>query len=121
MEGRLAYCFFLLAFLVLIFLELVYWLLTSFPLSYFEQAFDEGKPTISANTCEKAWIYERVPGYELAGYDNQIASNVPTRIACEELCLEAVDLPCRSAEYDYENFICRLSTETRRTQPAAYR
>lgn len=30
-------------------------------------------------------------------------------------------LPCRSAEYDYGSGICRLSKETRRTQPAAYR
>ena len=60
-------------------------------------------------------------GYELAGYDNEIASNVPSRAECEELCLEALGLPCRSAEYDYANRICRLSTETRRSQPAAYR
>lgn len=55
------------------------------------------------------------------GYDDLVASNVASRRACEELCLESVDLPCRSAEYDYKNFVCKLSTETRRTQPTAYR
>ena len=75
----------------------------------------------SAPACEKAWIYERVPGFELAGYDDKIEKAVLTRKECQEKCLKDTDLPCRSAEYDYTTFTCRLSRETRRSQPAAYR
>ena len=71
--------------------------------------------------CEKAWIYERVPGYELAGYNDRTVSGVGSRLACQELCLRERALPCRSAEYNYETDACVLSRETRRTQPAAYR
>lgn len=74
-----------------------------------------------ATACEKAWIYERVPGFELAGYDDRIEKAVLTRKKCQELCLQDTKLPCRSAEYDYTTFTCRLSRETRRSQPAAYR
>ena len=74
-----------------------------------------------APACEKAWIFERVPGYELSGYDHRITANVVGRVECEELCLKAEDLPCRSAEYDYKTRTCRMSKETRRTQPASYR
>ena len=71
--------------------------------------------------CERAWIYERVPGFELAGYDDVEEKSVLTRTECQELCLRDTALPCRSAEYDYTTFVCRMSKETRRTQPAAYR
>ena len=78
-------------------------------------------PIFIAPACEKAWIYERVPGFELAGYDDKIEKAVLTRTECQEKCLKDKDLPCRSAEYDYTTFTCRLSRETRRSQPAAYR
>jgi len=71
--------------------------------------------------CEKAWLFDRVPGYELAGYDAEVASGVASRESCQELCLLADSLTCRSAEYLRNASICRLSSETRRTQPAAYR
>ena len=74
-----------------------------------------------APACEKAWIFERVPGYELSGYEHRITANVVGRVECEELCLKAEDLPCRSAEHDYKTRTCRMSKETRRTQPASYR
>ena len=74
-----------------------------------------------APACEKAWIFERVPGYELAGYDHRITANVVGRVDCQELCLKTEDLPCRSAEYVYKTRTCRMSKETRRTQPASYR
>ncbi len=59
--------------------------------------------------CEKAWIYERVPGFELAGYDDRIEKNILTRKECQELCLEEKSLPCRSAEYEYKTYTCRIS------------
>jgi len=84
-------------------------------LNYFE------KVCLKGPVCEKAWIYERVPGFELAGYDDRSEKNILTRKECQELCLAEKSLPCRSAEYDYKKFECHLSQETRRSQPAAYR
>lgn len=57
----------------------------------------------------------------MAGYDDRIEKAILTRKECQELCLNDKKLPCRSAEYDYTTFTCRLSRETRRSQPAAYR
>ena len=62
-----------------------------------------------------------MPNFELVGYDDRTEKAVLTRLQCQEICLKDKTLPCRSAEYDYTNFICRLSRETRRSQPAAYR
>ena len=62
--------------------------------------------------CEKAWIYERVPGFELAGYDDRIEKNILTRKECQELCLaekSKTGLTCRSAEYEYKTYTCRIS------------
>ena len=64
---------------------------------------------LAGPVCEKAWIYERVPGFELAGYDDRIENNILTRKECQELCLAEKSLPCRSAEYDYKKYECRLS------------
>merc|ERR1719433_352854 len=91
-------------------------------INYFEKVcFDGVIDGKLAPACEKAWIYERVPGFELAGYDDRVEKAILTRKECQELCLRDKDLPCRSAEYDYTTFTCRLSKETRRSQPAAYR
>jgi hypothetical protein len=38
--------------------------------NYFE------KVCLQAPACEKAWIYERVIGYVLAGYDNRVVGQV---------------------------------------------
>ena len=46
---------------------------------------------------------------------------VAGRLDCEELCLLETEFPCASAEFDYSLAECRLSRQTRRSQPAAYR
>ena len=66
----------------------------------------------SGPACEKAWIYERVPGFELAGYDDRTEKNILTRKECQELCLaekSKTGLTCRSAEYEYKTYTCRIS------------
>ena len=39
----------------------------------------------------------------------------------QELCLIETSFPCASAEYSYGSRECRLSRESRRSQPGAYR
>ncbi|CAG7785191.1 unnamed protein product [Allacma fusca] len=84
--------------------------------SYFERLCLEGESDI----CSKAWATERVPGYELAGYDDVIVRSVSTRKRCSELCLTDRRLPCRSADYWEGRKECRLSREDRRTQPGSF-
>ncbi|CAG2117082.1 unnamed protein product, partial [Medioppia subpectinata] len=83
--------------------------------SYFE------KICLSAAPCEKAWTFERVMGRELGGFDDRILNGVASRLRCQELCLKERSFVCRSGEYDYALQQCRLSSEDRRSQPAAYR
>ncbi|XP_023343636.1 uncharacterized protein LOC111713076 isoform X2 [Eurytemora carolleeae] len=83
--------------------------------NYFE------KVCLQAPACEKAWIFERAMGYELDGYDDRVVNQVGTRQQCQELCLLETEFQCHSAEYVFKTLECRLSRESRRSQPAAYR
>ena len=71
--------------------------------------------------CERAWIYERVVGYVLEGYDDRVVGQVTSRKSCQEMCLQETEFQCRSAEYVYSSQECRLSRESRRSQPSSYR
>jgi len=83
--------------------------------AYFE------KICLRAPACEKAWIYERAVGYLIEGYDDRVIAGVTSRQECEELCLIETEFACASAEYFYSQLECRLSKDTRRSQPASFR
>lgn len=83
--------------------------------NYFE------KICLKAKGCKREWIFERVIGRELAGFDDRVIGQVSSRIKCEEFCLKEVSFPCRSGEYDYVLQQCRLSSEDRRSQPSSFR
>jgi hypothetical protein len=83
--------------------------------NYFE------KVCLNAPACERAWIYERALGYMLEGHDDRVIGEVTSRTACEELCLLETAFPCASAEYFQTDQECRLSRESRRSQPSSYR
>lgn len=75
------------------------------------------KICLSVPTCEKAWTFERVIGKKLAGFDDKVLTDIPSRLKCQEICLLEEQFICRSGEYDYVTQECRLSSEDRRTQP----
>lgn len=83
--------------------------------NYFE------KVCLNVPACAKAWIYERVVGYVIEGYDDRVIGQVTSRKSCEELCLQHTEFECMSAEYVYSSQECRLSRESRRTQPSSYK
>ena len=60
-------------------------------------------------------------GYLLEGHDDRVIGDVTTRVACQELCLLETEFTCLSAEYVYNRQECRLSRDSRRSQPASYR
>lgn len=71
--------------------------------------------------CERAWIFERVLNHQIQGHDDKIIEDVPTRIKCQELCMNEREFKCRSGEYDYLAMQCRLSLIDRHTKPKLFR
>lgn len=70
--------------------------------------------------CERAWIFERSLGYQIRGHDDKIIEDVPTRIRCQELCMNEREFKCRSGEYDYLTMQCRLSIIDKYTKPKLF-
>lgn len=71
--------------------------------------------------CERAWIYERVMGYQIYGHDDKIIEDVSSRLKCQEHCLSEREFRCRSGEYDYLSMQCRLSIVDRHLKPNLFR
>jgi len=70
---------------------------------------------------DRLWVFERVVGAYLEGFDTRIEHNVQTKTECEKLCLMETEFTCRSAEYDESLNTCNLSREDRRSQPNAFK
>lgn len=86
--------------------------------NYFEKVCLRGEIT----SCQdKAWAFERMPGFMLEGHDTKELKNVPSRRDCEENCLRERGFTCKSAEYDSVSLVCILSRESRRTRPGSFR
>ncbi|KAK4308028.1 hypothetical protein Pmani_020258 [Petrolisthes manimaculis] len=85
------------------------------PTSFFQ------KICLRARGCGKAWMLERVVGFEIEGYDDLVLQDITDRLSCADLCLSETNLKCRSAEYDESTRQCRLSRQDRRTQPLSFR
>ena len=72
-------------------------------------------------TCRKGWSFTRLPRFEFIGDANEEVNNVRSIAECRNLCLAATFYTCRSATYDSNARICRLSEETRRSAPSDFR
>lgn len=46
---------------------------------------------------------------------------VNTKLDCEDMCLAEKKFVCKSATYNYENRVCKLYDENRRTKPAVFK
>ncbi|XP_050714684.1 uncharacterized protein LOC126997559 [Eriocheir sinensis] len=69
---------------------------------------------LNAPACDRAWSFERVMGFELAGYAKR-NTRVGTRQECEILCLQEQDFPCRSANFNNSTGDCATSDMDRHT------
>ncbi|XP_035231145.1 uncharacterized protein LOC118203012, partial [Stegodyphus dumicola] len=79
-----------------------------------KQAFD--------SACrDRLWVFDRVREAYLDGHVDKETRNVRTKEDCEKLCITEERFRCRSADYDEIQHICRMSRETRRTKPNAFR
>ena len=65
--------------------------------------------------------FTRVPQLEYIGEANEEINNVRSIEECRNLCLEASVYQCRSATYDSNARVCRLTEETRRSAPSDFR
>ncbi|CAB3367593.1 Hypothetical predicted protein [Cloeon dipterum] len=80
-------------------------------LGYFQKICLRERP------CPKAWAFTRVPGFELALKNTLEVRNVHSRRQCQDECLRSSNVICRSATYYSRERICKISADTRRTQP----
>lgn len=69
----------------------------------------------------RLWTIERVVDSFLDGFVEKEVTNVNGKDECSKLCLFESQFVCRSADYDQQSRLCRLSKEDRRTQPQAMR
>jgi PAN domain len=53
------------------------------------------KSCLMVKPCERAWCFDRVPGYTLKGY-TRATHQAASRQECLELCLGEREFPCRS-------------------------
>ena len=77
--------------------------------------------TCLGKTCRKSWTFTRVPRLEFIGEANEEINNVRSVGECRNLCLAASVYQCRSATYDSNANVCRLTEETRRSAPSDFR
>nr|CAD7262146.1 unnamed protein product [Timema shepardi] len=84
-------------------------------LAYFQKICLQGRP------CAKVWAFTRVPNYEMDVPNMIEVRNMYSRRHCQDECLGESRIVCRSATYYGRERICKLSPETRRTQPQHFR
>ncbi|XP_059489112.1 uncharacterized protein LOC132204551 isoform X2 [Neocloeon triangulifer] len=84
-------------------------------LGYFQKICLRERP------CPKAWAFTRVPGFELALKNALEVRNVYSRRQCQDECLRSSNVICRSATYYSRERICKISADTRRTQPEYFK
>ncbi|KAK3919594.1 Cuticlin-1, partial [Frankliniella fusca] len=87
--------------------------------TYFERAC----LNVRGSRCaSRAWAAERVPGYELVGWDRLTIASPVSRTECLQECIKPHDgWECRSARWDSRTGACYLSAEDRRSQPDSFR
>ncbi|CEF59904.1 No mechanoreceptor potential A [Strongyloides ratti] len=75
-------------------------------------------PAVSAHeACTyRSFSFERTRNTQLEGFVKK-STQVSSREECLSTCLKETEFVCRSVNYNYENFMCELSTEDRRSKP----
>lgn len=100
-------------------------LLPSASSNYFEKICLDGVANRNqfGDVCgqNRLWTIERVLDSFLDGYVEKEVTNVNNKDECSKLCIFETQFVCRSADYDQQSRLCRLSKEDRRTQPQAMR
>ncbi|XP_064477576.1 uncharacterized protein LOC135391294 [Ornithodoros turicata] len=90
-------------------------LLTANPVTaYFE------KICLHERTCGKMWVFERTLNHEMRGAPDREIPATRRRGECQDLCLRERSFVCRAATYQSSRHLCRLFSENRRTNPAAF-
>ncbi|KAG5894169.1 hypothetical protein JTB14_001864 [Gonioctena quinquepunctata] len=81
--------------------------------------------------CDKAWVFERIPGAILVGNDAKTLPGTHTRSDCQQYCLNETEFLCRSVKFRISKSnhrqdmdiqgTCTLSNVDRHQLPSSYR
>ena len=75
---------------------------------------------VSTQCANRLYIFERIPGYRFEGIDDK-EIQTKNRTECEDQCLNEHTFVCRSVSFNRKTSKCKLSKETRYTNPKAFK
>ncbi|XP_057669969.1 uncharacterized protein LOC130902128 [Diorhabda carinulata] len=70
-----------------------------------DQVIDENvawfikKCLVTGSSCNKLWVFDRIPGATLIGNDTKTLQRPISRTDCEQYCLNETQFPCRSTKF----------------------
>ncbi|XP_072388554.1 uncharacterized protein [Diabrotica undecimpunctata] len=80
------------------------------------------KKCLKTNTsCDKLWIFDRIPGATLIGNDTKRLPGVKSRTECEQYCLDEKEFSCRSAKFSITQTTEKPATTNITTGVTGYR
>ncbi|KAK8783862.1 hypothetical protein V5799_009773, partial [Amblyomma americanum] len=71
--------------------------------------------------CLRHWSFERVPRFQLVGFEDRVVSEVVDQDGCLQLCASEASFVCRSTRYEASRQRCVLSRHDRRTAAESFR
>ena len=75
---------------------------------------------VSTQCANRLYIFERIPGYKFDGNDDK-EIETKNRTECEDQCLNEHIFVCRSVSFNRKTNKCKLSKETRYTNPKVFK
>lgn len=71
--------------------------------------------------CVRHWSFERVPRFQLVGFEDRTVPHVGDQDSCLRLCATETSFVCRSTRYEASKERCVLSKHDRRTAAESFR
>lgn len=71
--------------------------------------------------CLRHWSFERVPRFQLVGFEDKVVPQVVDQDGCLQLCASESGFVCRSTRYEASRQRCSLSRHDRRTAAESFR
>ena len=75
---------------------------------------------VSTQCSNRLYVFERIPGYKLEGSDDKEVET-KNRTECEDKCLNEHSFVCRSVTFNRKTSKCKLSKESRYTNPKGFK
>ncbi len=75
---------------------------------------------VSTQCSNRLYIFERIPSYKFEGTDDKEIQTT-NRTECEDKCLNEHSFVCRSITFNRKTSKCKMSKETRYTNPKGFK